>query len=68
MKFSLSDYETQSALWTKLKAHMEDRLQVLREKNDGVLDADQTARVRGKIEQLKELLSAGEKPDTIRYE
>lgn len=62
-KFQLTPVETSSALWTRIKAHLEDRLSMLREKNDGNLDERQTARVRGRIDEVKSLLGAGESTD-----
>lgn len=52
----LTTAETHGALWQKLKDHLEDRLAEHRRKNDGDLDATQTARLRGRIAELKVLL------------
>lgn len=41
----------------RLKAHYEARLQELRVKNDARLDADKTARLRGRIFEVKSLLA-----------
>lgn len=48
--------ERNSPLWQKLKAAYEQRLVQLREENDGDLLPDHTAKVRGKIAAVKELL------------
>ena len=58
----LTDAEAHSALWTKLKEHMESRLATHRRKNDGDLDPTQTARMRGRIAELLSLLDL-EKPE-----
>jgi hypothetical protein len=56
--------ERNSAIWVKLKAHIEDRLILLRSRNDAVsLDSEQTALLRGQIKELKILLELGN-PDT----
>jgi len=53
----LTETEVHSALWTKLKEHMESRLAEHRRKNDGDLDPTKTARMRGRIDELKVLLA-----------
>lgn len=55
-RFELNAQEKDSAVWKKLQAHLEKRLEVLRKQNDGDLGAEETARQRGKIAMLKELL------------
>jgi len=67
-EFSLSAIERDSPLWLKISAHLKDRLASLREKNDGWLGPDETARVRGKIEFIKELLQAESPLDLTRYD
>lgn len=54
--FELTAQEKDSALWKKLKAHFEERLDVLRIQNDGDKSAEETAKLRGKIAFAKELL------------
>lgn len=56
----LSQYEAQSALWLKLKKLMLERLDTLRQQNDGVLGVEETARLRGRIAELKSLLALEE--------
>lgn len=58
----LEKIELQSAVWLKLQQHMEDRLDQLRQQNDGDLDPIATARVRGRVAMVKELLDLG-RPD-----
>ena len=57
----LEQNEIHSALWKKLKAHMEVELNTLRMRNDGDHDPVATANIRGQIARLKALLSL-EKP------
>lgn len=59
----LTELEMQSAVWLKLRAHMESKLSELRSTNDGNLPHDETSRLRGRIAQLKELLTLG-KPES----
>ena len=56
----LSDQERHSALWKKLSAYLEDRIQTYRLKNDGDMSELDTARLRGKIAACKEFLAVGE--------
>ena len=59
----LDAIETRSAVWLKLQAHFEERLAVLRSKNDGALPPDETSHLRGRIAQVKEILALG-KPES----
>lgn len=59
MTFALSSGDKLSPTWLRLVEHLEQRLDVLRKQNDGRLDEVQTARMRGRIAQLKELISLG---------
>lgn len=59
----LNASDVQSPVWVKLRKHMQARLQALRISNDSTdLDPVATARVRGEIKNLKNLLALG-KPD-----
>lgn len=61
--FKLTAGEAHSALWKRLKEHMEERLAAHRAKNDATaLDPIQTAAVRGAIKELKVLLGM-DKPE-----
>jgi hypothetical protein len=51
-----------SLAWRKLKAHLEQRLQALRVKNDNDLDPISTAHTRGLIKGVKDMLALGESP------
>lgn len=53
----LSDAEFKAAVWGKIKAHLTERLEGLRVSNDNELSADRTARLRGRIAELKYLLA-----------
>ncbi len=53
----LTHPDLQSETWAKLKRHLTERVQVLREKNDGPLDPIQTATVRGQISECTKLLA-----------
>jgi len=59
MTLVLSSGEREHPLWRKLAAHMNERLVMLRAKNDGPLDEMQTATMRGQIKELKALMSLG---------
>jgi hypothetical protein len=52
----LTEAEKSSALWKKLKAHLEERLELNRKKNDGDLTEIQTAKLRGRNSELKHLI------------
>lgn len=58
--FALSAGDLNSSLWTRLRDHMEQRLQDLRGRNDGPLDQTETARVRGQIQAYKDILALAE--------
>lgn len=49
--------ELHSSLWVKLTEHYEARLQLLRSKNDNVLPAEETARLRGRIAEVRAILA-----------
>ena len=57
--FKLDDHERASALWQKLEAHLRERLNMARLKNDGELSEVETARLRGQIFALKSLIALG---------
>lgn len=59
-QFSLKPHEKQSALWQKLQQHLESRLDIQRKKNDGNHDLVNTAKIRGRIAEIKSLLSLGD--------
>lgn len=63
--FELSGIERSSHVWLRLKTELTKRLQQQREINDGQLDPEETARVRGHIDCLKGLIALGEDPPTL---
>lgn len=62
--FSLSESEKRHPLWIKLANHLKAKLSELRSRNDGPLDADETAKLRGQIQCLRGLLALGDEPPT----
>lgn len=52
----LNPTERDSALWTKISAELEERLQTLREQNDGDKTPEDTAKLRGRISEVKTML------------
>jgi hypothetical protein len=64
-KFFLTPTDLQSAVWLKLKEHYTQRLNLLREQNDGNLDAEATAKIRGRIAECKKIMSLGQKAPAI---
>jgi len=54
--FVLTQDEKESRLWQKLIKHLEDRLQTLRLQNDGDRSETETARLRGRIAELKAII------------
>ena len=64
-EFRLTEIESASALWARLSTHLEERLRILREKNDNPIDPIETARIRGEIKAVKQLLDVGQPPAKI---
>lgn len=61
----LTAAERQGAVWLKIKKYLDDRLAAARRKNDGDLRESQTARLRGRIDELKAMLAFGEDKPVI---
>lgn len=61
----LTDAERQSALWMKLARHVEQRLDILRRRNDNQLDDLATAKLRGQIAECKAILALGNPAPTV---
>ena len=57
-----------SAAWKRLREHYEARLAKLRIDNDGDLDPTQTAKLRGKIAEIKLLLGLDKEPPNVPNE
>lgn len=52
-QFALSKEERESKLWKKLMEHWDDRLELQRIQNEGDKDVVATAKIRGRILELK---------------
>lgn len=59
---TLTNIERSSTAWLKLRDEINNRIGLLRVKNDGDLTEVETARLRGRIAALKDLVAWGE-PD-----
>lgn len=71
-KLALTDEERNSALWQKILAYQNGRLDTLRRSNDNPMDAEKTAAVRGRIAEVKDFIGEiKEKPkhnaDGVKY-
>lgn len=55
--FRLTDIDRNTPLWLALRAYLERRLESQRAKNDTDLSPDETAKVRGRIAEIKALLA-----------
>lgn len=66
--FVLPSDERHSALWKRLEQFTDERLNVLRRRNDGELTPDQTAHLRGRIAEIKHIrdLLAMENPSPAK--
>lgn len=58
----LEPHEIQSPLWAKLQEHMEQQLADLRRRNDQDLDEIKTAKLRGRLLQIREFLLLASPP------
>lgn len=65
--FALTDGERHHPLWTRLSAHLTERLRELRGRNDGPLNELETATLRGQINCLKGLIALGDDPPIDGY-
>ena len=65
--FALTDGERHHPLWTRLSAHLTERLRELRGRNDGPLNELETATLRGQINCLKGLIALGDDPPSDGY-
>ena len=65
-EFCLSKAEKETAVWLKLKAHFEERLEEVRKQNDANLSPEETANRRGKIAELKRILALEKPPSSIK--
>jgi hypothetical protein len=60
----LEPHELESAVAKKLAACYEQKLEICRKQNDGNLDTESTVRLRGRIAEIKALLSIVSPEDT----
>lgn len=56
-RFMLAPHERNSALWQRLIKHCNQRLEDLRLQNDGDRDDQQTAKLRGRIAEVKAIIA-----------
>lgn len=54
--FYIKPHEAQQEVWRKLEGHLMERLEYLRTQNDSDLSELQTAKIRGKIDEIKRIL------------
>lgn len=62
-EFSLKPIERNSAMWLRLAEHLTARLNTHRAVNDSPKSEIETATLRGRIAELKAILSLGDVPD-----
>lgn len=53
----IAEHERGSPQWQKVRKYAEERLELLRRRNDSDMDERKTARLRGSIRELKNLLA-----------
>lgn len=56
----ISDIDKASQLWSDLSEYLTSRLQALRQQNDSRLTETETAALRGRIAEIKDMLRLGE--------
>ena len=61
----LTDGDKLTPTWAKLEEHLKDRLAMLRAKNDAPMSEAETATLRGRIAEVKALLSLGDERPVI---
>lgn len=62
-KFRLDTDDLESITWRRISEHLNKRLSKLREQNDGDLPDEETAKLRGRIAELKLILSFSKDAD-----
>jgi len=60
----LTEDQKHSAMWMAIEAELNERLNDLRKQNDGDRTHEETAKLRGRIEEVKRMLDWA-KPDPI---
>lgn len=53
----IAEHERGSVQWQKIRKYAEERLELLRKRNDADMEERKTARLRGQIRELKNLLA-----------
>lgn len=62
---TLTEHERQTAVWLKIKSHLDARLIELRTANDRDTNEIDTAKVRGRIAEVKALLELNVAPAAL---
>lgn len=57
--FKLATHERASEVWIRLEKHLTERLEALRLQNDADQPEEATAKLRGRIAEIKALLNVG---------
>lgn len=65
LPLALTLEERRSPLWRKLLAHFEEQLDTLRQQNDADLGENVTARLRGRIQQVKVFIDLNKPPREV---
>lgn len=63
--FKPSVDDRSSSLWKRLMTHLEGRLETLRQQNDAASSEAETARLRGQIAAVKEMLALNNEPPEL---
>lgn len=58
----LNDHDRSSVVWEKMQTYCADRIATLQRENEGNLTAEQTAKIRGRIAEIRSFMRAGEPP------
>ena len=58
----LTEHEKKSPVWEKLKSHIEARMTTHRSRLEGDLSELETAKLRGKLAECREILKIGDDP------
>ena len=63
---NLTRLEQSSSVWLKLQAHVNERIDTLRSQNDGELSEVVTAKLRGRIAELKQILALASQQEPVQ--
>ncbi len=58
VKLNLDQTERRSTAWLKVEKYLQERIEALRDQNDGDHDPIKTAKIRGQIDELKTMLKS----------